>query len=87
MHWLPEIDGIQYLADLGLPDPNKGEGGKYLIVPDRYEGEIDNAFARLLLLQSDPLGQCRDSTNHAPATIAPSAKDTKGTSSADIPGK
>jgi hypothetical protein len=45
MHWLPEIDGIQYLADLGLPDPNKGEGGKDLIVPDRYEGEIDNAFA------------------------------------------
>ncbi|MYR08133.1 DUF1214 domain-containing protein [Gordonia sp. SID5947] len=38
----PEIDGVQYLGDIGLPGPDKGAGGKYLIVPEGYEGEIDS---------------------------------------------
>jgi hypothetical protein len=29
----PNIDGIQYLGDIGIPGPDKGNGGKYLIVP------------------------------------------------------
>jgi hypothetical protein len=37
----PKIGGTQYLGDLGLPGPDKGKGGKYLIVPDDYEGAID----------------------------------------------
>ena len=37
----PEIDGIRYLADIGLPGPDRGEGGKYLILPPGYEGEVD----------------------------------------------
>ncbi|NOR19257.1 MAG: DUF1254 domain-containing protein [Xanthomonadales bacterium] len=37
----PEIDGIQYLGDIGLPGPDKGKGGKYLILPPGYEGEVD----------------------------------------------
>ncbi|UGT58632.1 DUF1214 domain-containing protein [Nocardia asteroides] len=32
----PEIDGVQYLADIGIPGPDQGKGGKYLIV---REGE------------------------------------------------
>jgi hypothetical protein len=39
----PEIDGIQYLADIGLPGPDKGEGGKYLILPPGYEGKVDES--------------------------------------------
>ncbi len=37
----PEIDGIKYLADIGLPGPDRGEGGKYLILPPGYEGDVD----------------------------------------------
>ena len=37
----PEIDGVKYYADIGLPGPDKGKGGKYLILPPAYEGEVD----------------------------------------------
>lgn len=37
----PNIDGVQYLGDVGLPGPDHGEGGQYLIVPEGYEGELD----------------------------------------------
>jgi hypothetical protein len=37
----PVLNGVQYLGDLGLPGPDKGKGGKYLIVPDDYQGPID----------------------------------------------
>lgn len=37
----PEIDGIKYLADIGLPGPDKGKGGKYLILPPGYEDKVD----------------------------------------------
>lgn len=38
----PQIDGDRhYLGDLGLPGPDKGEGGKYLLVLDGYAGEVD----------------------------------------------
>src|SRR5262249_47017702 len=30
----PNIDGVQYLGDIGIPGPDKGSGGKYLIVPE-----------------------------------------------------
>ena len=29
----PTIDGVQYLGDIGIPGPDKGNGGKYLVVP------------------------------------------------------
>jgi hypothetical protein len=29
----PNIDGVQYLGDIGIPGPDKGNGGKYLVVP------------------------------------------------------
>ena len=37
----PKIDGRQFLGDVGIPGPDKGKGGKYLIVEDDYQGEID----------------------------------------------
>ena len=39
----PEIDGIQYLADIGLPGPDKGKGGKYLLLPPGYTGDVDES--------------------------------------------
>ncbi|EAZ82297.1 DUF1254 domain-containing protein [Algoriphagus machipongonensis] len=37
----PTIDGKKYSADIGLPGPDKGKGGKYLILPPDYSGDID----------------------------------------------
>jgi hypothetical protein len=37
----PTIDGVRYLGDVGIPGPDRGQGGKYLIVPEGYEGEVD----------------------------------------------
>ena len=37
----PEIDGHQYLGDIGIPGPDRGQGGKYLIVPEGHEQEHD----------------------------------------------
>jgi hypothetical protein len=39
----PKLNGVQYLGDIGLPGPDKG--GKYLIVPEGYEDEIDDKRA------------------------------------------
>ncbi len=36
----PTVEGKKYLADIGLPGPDKGKGGKYLILPPDYKGEI-----------------------------------------------
>jgi hypothetical protein len=36
----PTIDGHAYFADFGLPGPDKGKGGKYLILPPGYDGDI-----------------------------------------------
>lgn len=41
----PEIDGRRYLGDVGIPGPDRGKGGRYLIVPDRYEGDTEGYFA------------------------------------------
>jgi hypothetical protein len=35
-----EIDGKKWSGDVGLPGPDKGKGGKYLILPPDYAGEI-----------------------------------------------
>ena len=31
---------FRFVIDMGLPGPDRGEGGKYLIVPPGYEGEV-----------------------------------------------
>ncbi|MDZ4781985.1 MAG: DUF1254 domain-containing protein [Planctomycetia bacterium] len=36
---------FRWVIDLGMPGPDRGEGGKYLIVPPRYAGELpDGGF-------------------------------------------
>lgn len=45
----PLIDGHRYLGDIGLPGPDHGKGGRYLIVPEGYEpepgdGDLDADF-------------------------------------------
>lgn len=37
----PNIDGRQFLGDIGIPGPDKGKGGKYLIIPQDYQGPVD----------------------------------------------
>ena len=32
---------MKYYADIGLPGPDRGQGGKYLILPPSYEGSVD----------------------------------------------
>ena len=41
----------QALADLGPPGPDKGKGGKYLILPPQYKGEVPKSG--YFVLQSD----------------------------------
>ncbi|MGN7701579.1 DUF1254 domain-containing protein [Cellulosimicrobium sp. 22601] len=38
----PTLDGRTFLGDIGLPGPDRGEGGRYLVVPEGYEGEVDH---------------------------------------------
>jgi hypothetical protein len=39
-----EIDGRKWAGDVGLPGPDKGEGGKYLILPPDYTGEVPPGY-------------------------------------------
>jgi hypothetical protein len=39
-----EIDGRRWRGDVGLPGPDKGKGGKYLILPPDYKGKIPPGF-------------------------------------------
>lgn len=40
----PNIDGVQYAGDVGQPGPDKGEGGKYLVLPPDYDGDIPEGY-------------------------------------------
>jgi hypothetical protein len=67
---LGTIDDIwfRWVTDIGLPGPDRGEGGRYLLVPPGYKGELPQAgyfvnkartneitvFARLFLENNDP---------------------------------
>lgn len=39
-----EIDGRQWSGDVGLPGPDRGKGGQYLILPPDYAGEIPPGY-------------------------------------------
>lgn len=39
-----EIDGRKWAGDVGLPGPDKGKGGKYLILPPDYTGDIPEGY-------------------------------------------
>jgi hypothetical protein len=44
----PVVNGVRYLGDIGLPGPDAGQGGRYLIVPEgqepEHEGEWDGYY-------------------------------------------
>jgi hypothetical protein len=39
-----EIDGRRWSGDVGLPGPDRGKGGKYLILPPDYAGDVPSGF-------------------------------------------
>jgi hypothetical protein len=39
-----EIDGRRWSGDVGLPGPDKGQGGKYLILPPDFRGDIPEGY-------------------------------------------
>ena len=39
-----KIDGRDWCGDVGLPGPDKGKGGKYLILPPDYSGDVPAEF-------------------------------------------
>jgi len=51
---LGHIDNIyqQPLTDIGIPGPNEGNGGMFLILPPNYDGEIPENY---LVVQSDTM--------------------------------
>ena len=61
---------FQWVTDFGLPGPDRGHGGKYLLVPPRYEGPLPDsgfhvshartnrvtALARAFMIDNEPSG-------------------------------
>lgn len=39
-----EIDGRMWSGDVGLPGPDRGKGGKYLILPPDYSGDVPTGY-------------------------------------------
>src|SRR5262249_45692601 len=39
-----EIDGRRWEGDVGLPGPDRGKSGKYLVLPPDYSGDIPSGF-------------------------------------------
>jgi len=39
-----EIDGRKWAGDVGLPGPDKGKGGQYLVLPPDYSGDIPPGY-------------------------------------------
>ena len=36
----PTVNGKQYFGDVGLPGPDQGKGGKYILLPPGYKGKV-----------------------------------------------
>jgi hypothetical protein len=39
-----EIEGRRWSGDVGLPGPDRGKGGKYLVLPPDYAGEVPPGY-------------------------------------------
>jgi len=39
-----EIDGREWAGDVGLPGPDHGKGGRYLVLPPDYKGPIPSGY-------------------------------------------
>src|SRR5215475_15301975 len=44
IHSVGEIDGRTWSGDVGLPGPDKGKGGKYLVLPPDYKGKAPTGY-------------------------------------------
>lgn len=42
-----EIDGRRWCGDVGLPGPDQGKGGKYLVLPPDFKGEVPAGYITL----------------------------------------
>ena len=40
----PTVDGKTYAGDVGLPGPDKGRGGKFLLLPPGYQGNVPDGY-------------------------------------------
>lgn len=40
----PTVDGKTYAGDVGLPGPDKGRGGKFLLLPPGYQGSVPDGY-------------------------------------------
>jgi hypothetical protein len=38
------VDGGKFFGDVGLPGPDAGKGGKFLVLPPGYEGEVPEGY-------------------------------------------
>lgn len=38
------VDGGKYFGDVGLPGPDQGKGGKFLVVPPGYDGAVPDGY-------------------------------------------
>lgn len=38
------VDGGEYFGDVGLPGPDRGKGGKFLVLPPGYDGEVPEGY-------------------------------------------
>jgi hypothetical protein len=38
------VDGGQFAGDVGLPGPDAGKGGKFLVLPPGYDGEVPEGY-------------------------------------------
>ena len=39
-----ETDGKRWAGDVGLPGPDAGKGGKYLVLPPDYTGDVPEGY-------------------------------------------
>src|SRR5579862_1413971 len=44
IHSVGQIEGRDWAGDVGLPGPDHGKGGKYLILPPDYQGPIPSGY-------------------------------------------
>ena len=38
------VDGGKYFGDVGLPGPDGGKGGKFLLLPPDYKGDVPDGY-------------------------------------------
>ena len=38
------VDGGRYFGDVGLPGPDQGKGGRFLILPPGYKGDVPEGY-------------------------------------------